>query len=109
MRYHQLTDTWVPPFGDAYQWLAGAKAAGWVVSMKPHVPSIIVLQPGVQSASKLGHVAVVERINHDGTVYTSNYNWPGVIGWDTLSYVTFTPGPQVFFVWKDEKIGKGRS
>ncbi|MDQ2716248.1 MAG: CHAP domain-containing protein [Chloroflexota bacterium] len=75
MRYHQLTGHWVPWLGNAYQWSAGARASGWVVSATPKVPSIIVLQPGVQGAGGYGHVAVVERINSDGSVYASNYNW----------------------------------
>ena len=96
MRYHQLTGYWVPWLGNAYQWSAGAAASGWIVSSTPRVPSIIVLQPGVQGAGGYGHVAVVERINSDGSVYTSNMNWNG--GWDVVSYVTFTRGPGVSFV-----------
>jgi surface antigen len=99
MRYHQLTGYWVPWLGDAYQWVAGAEQYGWIVSARPHVPSIIVLQPGVQGASSYGHVAVVERMNPDGSVYTSNYNWYANGGWNTLSYVTFYPGRGVSFVW----------
>jgi surface antigen len=99
MRYHQLTGYWVPWLGNAYEWAYGAKASGWIVSSKPIVPSIIVLQPGVQGAGYFGHVAVVERINSDGSVYTSNYNWYANGGWDILSYVTFTPGPGVVFTW----------
>jgi len=96
IRYHQLTGWWVPWSGDAAQWSGGAAASGWVVSSTPKVPSIIVLQPGVEGAFSIGHVAVVERINSDGSVYTSNMNWSG---WDVVSYVTFTPGPGVSFVW----------
>ena len=96
IRYHQLTGWWVPWSGNAAQWAAGAAASGWVVSSTPKVPSIIVLQPGVEGAFSIGHVAVVERINSDGSVYTSNMNWSG---WDVVSYVTFTPGPGVSFVW----------
>jgi len=99
MRYHALTGYWVPWLGNAYQWAYGASSSGWIVSSKPRVPSIIVLQSGVQGASYFGHVAVVERINSDGSVYTSNYNWYGNGGWDTLSYWTFTPGSGVSFVW----------
>lgn len=99
MRYHALTGHWVPWLGNAYQWAGGASASGWVVSATPKVPSIIVLQPGVQGAGGYGHVAVVERINSDGSVYTSNYNWYAGGGWDTLSYWTFRPGPGVSFVW----------
>jgi len=99
MRYHQLTGYWVPWLGNAYEWKYGAMASGWIVSSTPRVPSIIVLQPGVQGAGYLGHVAVVERINSDGSVYTSDWNWYANGGWAILSYVTFTPGSGVSFVW----------
>jgi len=99
MRYHALTGVWVPWLGNAYQWAYGARMSGWIISSKPIVPSIIVLQPGVQGASYFGHVAVVEKINPDGSVYTSNYNWYANGGWDRLSYWTFKPGPGVVFVW----------
>jgi surface antigen len=99
MRYHQLTGYWVPWLGNAYQWKYGANISGWIVSSKPIVPSIIVLQPGVEGAGYYGHVAIVERINADGSVYTSNYNWYANGGWDTLSYWTFMPGSGVSFVY----------
>jgi len=99
MRYHALTGYWVPWLGNAYQWAYGASASGWIVSSKPHVPSIIVLQPGVEGAGGYGHVAIVEKINTDGSVYTSDYNWYSNGGWDILSYVTFYPGSGVSFVW----------
>jgi surface antigen len=100
-RYHQLTGYWVDWLGNAYQWAYGAGAAGWIVSSKPNLkgPSIIVLQPGVEGAGYYGHVAVVEKVNSNGSVYTSNYNWFANGGWDILSYVTFTPGPGVSFIW----------
>jgi surface antigen len=101
-RYHQLTGYWVPWGGNAYQWAAGAQAYGWHVSTQPHVPSIIVLMPGVQGANIIyGHVAVVESITSDGGVYTSNMNWyANGGGWDIVSYYTFYPGSGVYFVWK---------
>ena len=100
-RYHELTGYWVPWGGDAYQWAYGAGASGWIVSSTPHVPSIIVLQPGVQGAGYFGHVAVVERINSDGSVYVSTWNWyTAGGGWARLSYWTFYPGPGVSFVWR---------
>ena len=98
-RYHALTGYWVPWLGNAYQWAYGAGASGWNVSSSPHVPSIIVLQPYVQGAGYFGHVAVVESINADGSVHTSNYNWYSNGGWATLSYWDFRPGPGVLFVW----------
>ncbi len=100
-RYHQLTGYWVDWLGNAYQWAYGAHAAGWIVSSKPNLkgPSIIVLQSGVEGAGYFGHVAVVEKVNSNGSVYTSNFNWYANGGWDTLSYWTFTPGPGVSFIW----------
>jgi surface antigen len=101
MRYHALTGYWVPWLGNAYQWAYGAKISGWIVSSKPNPngPSIIVLQSGVEGASYFGHVAIVERVNSDGSVWTSNFNWYANGGWDYTSYWTFTPGPGVSFVW----------
>jgi surface antigen len=102
-RYHTLTGRWVPWNGNADQWVAGARSAGWSVSQTPHVPSIIVLMPGVQGASSYGHVAVVEHIVAGAsptTVYTSNMNWyANGGGWDKISYVNFTVGGGVYFVW----------
>lgn len=97
MRYHELTGQWVPWLGNAWQWIAGAQQYGWVVSSTPHLHSIIVLQPNVEGAGWYGHVAIVEQVNADGSVLTSNYNWAGA--WATLTYVTFRPGPGVSFIW----------
>lgn len=97
MRYHQLTGKWVPWLGNAYQWTYGASSSGWIVSSVPKVPSIIVLAPGVQGSSPYyGHVAIVEKINSDGSVLTSNWNWAG--SWGTTTMVTFQPGPGVSFL-----------
>ena len=100
LEYHNKTGYWVDWIGNAYQWAAGASAAGWTVSSVPHVYSIIVLQPYVQGAGYYGHVAVVEKINSDGSVLTSDMNWYANGGWDIVSYVTFYPGPGVSFVWR---------
>ncbi len=99
-RYHALKGYWVPWNGNADQWVAGARAAHWNVSQTPHVPSIIVLMPGVQGASSYGHVAVVESMVNSTTVHTSNMNWyANGGGWDKVSYVDFTTGSGVYFVW----------
>jgi surface antigen len=102
-RYHALTGYWVSWSGNADQWVAGARAAGWNVSTSPHVPSIIVLMAGVQLASSYGHVAVVESIVAGAspvTVHTSNMNWyNNGGGWDKVSYEDFTVGSGVYFIW----------
>jgi surface antigen len=99
-RYHELTGYWVAWGGNAYQWAAGAAATpGWIVSSTPHVPSIIVFAPGVQYASYVyGHVAVVEGINANGSIHTSNmnvYGYPYATRVDLTNYV----GAGVQFVY----------
>jgi surface antigen len=99
-RYHALTGHWVSWSGNADQWVAGARSAGWNVSSSPHVPSIIVLMAYVQLASGYGHVAVVESANGN-TVHTSNMNWYNNGGaWDKESFQDFTTGSGVYFIWK---------
>jgi len=99
-RYYQVTGFYVPWRGDAYAWTAGARAFGWNVSSKPHLHSIIVLQPGVQGASWLGHVAFVEKVYSDGSVNASNMNWYANGGWGRVSNWIFSPGSGVSFVWR---------
>lgn len=99
--YHQMTGFWAPWSGNAWQWASGAANSGWIVSSTPHVPSIIVLQGGVEGAGGYGHVAVVVGINSDGSVHTSNWNWyANGGGWGITSYWDFRPGPGVSFVWR---------
>jgi surface antigen len=98
-RYHALTGYYEPWVDNASGWAAdAANYPGWIVSSTPHVPSIIVLQPGVQGALQFGHVAVVESMNPDGTVYTSGWNY---VGPGILSYVTYHTGPGTLFVWHE--------
>jgi surface antigen len=101
MRYYELTGYQTAWIGDADQWAAGAAASpGWVVSTIPHVPSIIVLQPGEQGAGEAGHVAVVESIPSPGVVHTSNWNWYANGGFGILSYWNFNyPAAGTLFIW----------
>ena len=96
-RYHQLTGHYPPWLGNAGAWAYNASGYGWIVSGRPHLHSIIVLAPGVQGAGGYGHVAIVESINADGSLTTSNFNWAGYFG--VMTYVTFYPGAGVSFVW----------
>lgn len=98
-RYHQLHGVYVPwtnVSSDAWQWTQRAQAYGWHVSNQPSVGAIVNLQPWVQGAYDLGHVAVVEQILDNGNVVASNMNW----GSDpsAVTNVTFTPGPGVTFL-----------
>ncbi|ORX97771.1 hypothetical protein K493DRAFT_349802 [Basidiobolus meristosporus CBS 931.73] len=101
-RYYELTCQHVEWRGDARTWPSSARNAnGWVVSGKPRAPSIIVIQPGYQGCGSTGHVAVVERINKDGSVYTSNWNYKfsGRGGTYSTSYGNFETGAGVSFLW----------
>jgi len=99
-RYHQLHGVFVPwrTQSNAWQWTARAYQFGWHVSRSPRVGSIIDLQPWVQGAYGLGHVAVVERVLSNGHVITSNMNW-GAYPW-RVTYVQFSPGPGVTFIYR---------
>lgn len=100
MRYHQLTGNWVTWLGDAWAWQGGAMSAGWNVSSVPHVPSIIVLQPGVEGAGGYGHVAVVESIDGNGTITASTWNWWPNLGANTSSVKYTYPSSGVSFIWR---------
>ena len=107
-RYHQLTGIWTPCTGNGYQWASQAGIAGWkVTSQPPNAPSIICLQPGVQGADRnFGHVGIVERINGDGSVYTSNYNVaPNHLNDNVVVYLTFHTGNGVNFIYAGDSIG----
>ena len=97
-RYYQLHSVYVPwtTRSDAWQWTARALDFHWRVSTMPHVGDIIDLQPWVQGAYGLGHVAVVERVLGYGHVIASNLNW-GVYYWKVVD-VEFAPGPGVTFI-----------
>lgn len=97
--YHRLTGFWVSWNGNADQWVTGAHKANWNVSQTPHVPSIMVMMPGVQGASGYGHVAVVESANGN-VVHTSNMNWyANGGGWNRVSNVNFYAGRGIYFIW----------
>ena len=97
-RYHQVHNVFVPwtTNANAWQWVARAYQFGWHVSNTPVKGSIIVLQPWVQGAYGLGHVAYVESVMSNGDVLASSMSWGG----HPLSVTTFQfhPGPGVSFV-----------
>jgi surface antigen len=97
-RYHQLHGVYVPwtTGSNAWQWTARAFDFHWRVSSSPTVGAIVDLQPWVQGAYRLGHVAVVERVLNNGNVIASNMNW-GAHNWQVTN-VEFTPGRGVTFI-----------
>lgn len=97
-RYFELHRIYVPWTiqSDAWEWTARAHDFHWHVSSKPSLGAIIDLQPWVEGAYGLGHVAVVEKILRNGDVIASNLNW-GVYYW-VVTDVEFWPGTGVTFI-----------
>jgi surface antigen len=97
-RYYQLHGTYVPwrTQANASQWTARAYQYGWHVSSVPSVGAIIDLQPWVQGAYGMGHVAIVEQVLSNGSVIASNSSWGG--NPYAITYVHFSPGPGVTFI-----------
>lgn len=97
-RYYQLHNVYVPwtSNSDAWAWTARAHDFHWQISTRPSVGAIVDLQPWVQGAYGLGHVAVVEQVLSNGDVIASNMNW-GVYYWEVTD-VQFTPAPGVSFI-----------
>ncbi len=97
-RYYQLHGVYVPwtSNSDAWLWTSRAEEFGWHVSSKPTVGAIMDMQPDVQGASGLGHVAVVEQVLGDGEIIASSMNW----GADpsAVTDFQFTPGPGITFI-----------
>lgn len=97
-RYFQLHGVYVPwtTQANAWQWADRAAQFHWHTSGKASVGAIIDLQPWVQGAYGLGHVAVVERVLSNGHVIASNLNWGG--NPTQVTNVEFVPGSGVTFI-----------
>ena len=61
-------------WGDAGTW-DNTASRGAYVSKEPQVGSIAVWEANVNSAGRVGHVGIVERVNSDGTILISESNW----------------------------------
>lgn len=83
----------VPWLGDAWQWYSEAQAYGWSTGQTPRAGAIMVTWE-----SGWGHVAIVERVNPDGSWLVSEMNF---IGWGVISQRTIRPGtvPLIGFIY----------
>jgi len=65
-------------WGNASGWGASAAAAGRAVNGTPAAGAVAVFAPGQAGAGALGHVAVVDSVNSDGTITISEGNYAGM-------------------------------
>lgn len=79
-------------WGNANNWVNGASADGFVVNNTPSVGAVAQSYAGTNGAGAVGHVAVVESINGDGSITISEMGWNGTVG--VVSYRTI-PASQV--------------
>jgi len=98
-RFHDTAGVYVPWAGDAHSWTSLALAYGWSVTSVPvNGPSIICLQPLIQGAGILGHVAYVEAVTGN-QVTSSNMNWGDTTAQRySVQSVNFHTGPGVNFI-----------
>lgn len=83
----------VPWLGNAWEWFGQAQAYGWPTGQSPRAGGIMVTWE-----SGYGHVAVVERVNSDGSWLVSEMNF---VGWGIVSQRTIYPGhvPLIGFIY----------
>ena len=87
--YWVASRRYVPWFGNANQWIAGARAYGFAEGSTPTVGSIMVTAEG-----PIGHVAYVEAVHTDGSWTVSEMNF---VAWNVVDHRTIHPG-QVPFI-----------
>lgn len=73
-------------WGNAVTWTSYAASEGYLVNSTPAVGAIL-QDPNI--APPWGHVAVVERINADGSIFVSEMNY---VGWNVTSTRTIPAG-----------------
>ncbi|HEX6348026.1 MAG TPA: CHAP domain-containing protein [Candidatus Dormibacteraeota bacterium] len=83
----------VPWLGNAWEWFGQAQAYGWATGQTPRAGAIMVTWE-----SGYGHVAIVERVNPDGSWTVSEMNF---VGWGVVDQRTIAPGhvPLIGFIY----------
>ncbi len=85
-------------WGNARNWAASARQAGFPVSATPRAGDIVVLQPGVQRVNRTyGHVAYVTTVR--GTWFRTVSMWGNEAN-GRLHVVWYHTGPGVSFIHK---------
>ena len=75
-RFAELWSIWLPS-ADAERYVMLGKQKGFIVSQTPAAGSIAVWSKGSESTSSdgCGHVAIVEIVNENGSIVTSESGW----------------------------------
>jgi hypothetical protein len=74
-------------FGDPTTWATQAAGIGFKVDTVPRAGAIAQWNAGEQGARGAGHVAYVERVNADGSVVVSEFDWSGDFGYSQRTLV----------------------
>ncbi|GAA2158728.1 surface antigen [Humibacillus xanthopallidus] len=82
--------------GNAMVWGSGAAAAGYTVSSVPRTRSILVMQPGVQGSSSVGHVAWVTGVSGNKVTIIEMNALAGPYNYNTR---TLTNGPGMRYIY----------
>ncbi len=69
-------NTW----GDAKNWASNAQSAGYSVNNSPSVGAIMQAPAYTNGSYGQGHVAIVERVNGDGSILVSEMQFGGGLG-----------------------------
>jgi surface antigen len=73
-------------WGNASTWASYARGSGYLVNNTPAVGAVM---QDSYSAGGYGHVAVIESVNADGSIYVSEMNYAG---WNVKSFRTLSAG-----------------
>jgi surface antigen len=82
--YYVALRRYVPWFGNANQWIAGARAYGFAEGSTPRAGSIMATAEG-----PIGHVAYVESVHLDGSWTVAEMNFAA---WNVVDRRTIHPG-----------------
>ena len=74
-------------FGDPATWAGHAAGLGFRVDNVPRAGAIAQWNAGEQGAGGAGHVAYVERVNPDGSVVVSEFDWSVEYGYSQRTLV----------------------
>jgi len=81
-------------WGNAATWAIAAEQSGYLVDHNP-APGAVLQMSGAQAGSYYGHVAIVEAVNADGSIYISEMNYAG--NFDRVTYRTISAGQAALY------------